>query len=177
MLLILPVLMICGGGLNMFLSSTLQRLLDFSFMTPILSVIFELGSFVFTCLFFAATFIMIPNAKVKFQNALLAGLFTGIGFTVLQWLFVTGQLYVAKYNAIYGSFSFLPLFMLWMQLVWVIVMIGALLCYASQNIFQFTFSDKISNISHSYSDKVTLAIAQLLLRNSSMVNLLSRMKT
>lgn len=164
MLLILPVLMICSGGLRIFLSTNLQNLLDFNFMTPILTAIFEVGSFIFICLFFTAVFMMVPNTKVQFQNAAIAGLFTGAGFVLLQWAFVSGQLYVAKYNAIYGSFSFLPLFMIWMQLVWMIVMIGSLICYASQNIFQFTFSDKISNISQAYSTKVALAIATVIVK-------------
>lgn len=164
MLLILPVLMICSGGLRIFLSTNLQNLLDFNFMTPILTAVFEIGSFIFICLFFTAVFMMVPNTKVRFQNAALAGVFTGAGFILLQWAFVTGQLYVAKYNAIYGSFSFLPLFMIWMQLVWMIVMIGSLICYASQNIFQFTFSDKISNISQAYSTKVALAIATVIVK-------------
>lgn len=164
MLLILPVLMICGAGLSVFLSSSLQQVFHFSFMTPILKIGFEIGSFLFTCLFFAAAFMMIPNAKVRFVNACLAGLFTGTGFTVLQWLFVSGQLYVAKYNAIYGSFSFVPLFLLWMQLVWVIIMSGALICYASQNIFQYSFSEQIHNISRDYYEKVTIAITSVIVQ-------------
>lgn len=159
MLLILPVLMICGGGLSAALNTTLQKFFHFSFMTPIIEAMFELGSFIFSCLFFAAMFMMIPNTKVKIKNALIAGFVTGIGFTVLQWLFVTGQLYVARYNAIYGSFSFLPLLLLWLQLTWVIIMSGALICYASQNIFQFSFTDKINKISRDYLEKVTIAIS------------------
>lgn len=165
MLLILPVLMICGGGFTVFLSKSLQRFFHFDFMTPIISTMFEFGSFIFTCLFFTGVFMMIPNTKVRLQNALLSGLFTGIGFQVLQWLFVTGQLYVAKYNAIYGSFSFLPLLLLWMQLVWVVTMCGALICYASQNIFQFSFSDQISNITPNYSEKITIAVAAVVVQN------------
>lgn len=164
MLLILPVLMICGAGFEMFLSTTLQQFFKMSFMTPVLSTLFEVASFFFTCLFFTGVFIMVPNTKVHFKNALLAGLFTGIGFTVLQWIFLTGQMYVAKYNAIYGSFSFLPLLLIWLQFVWVICLSGALICYASQNIFQFTFSDQINDISSDYNEKVTLAIASTIVK-------------
>lgn len=164
MLLILPVLMICGGGLAMFVSNTLEQVFHFGFMTPVLKVLFEIGYFLFTCLFFAAAFVMIPNTKVKFQNALLAGLFTGIGFSVLQWLFVSGQLYVAKYNAIYGTFSFLPLLLIWLQFVWVIFLSGALICYASQNIFQFSFNNEILEISPIYKIKVTVALATVILQ-------------
>lgn len=159
MMLILPVLMICGGGLYAFMSSSIQDLFGLTFMTPVISALFEFGSFLFTCIFFSALFALLPNTKVKFANALLPGLFAGIGFMLLQWLFVSGQVYVAKYNAIYGSFSFLPLLLLWMQLVWVICLTGCLLTYASQNIFQFTFSDQINDISKDYDEKVTIAIA------------------
>ncbi len=159
MLLILPVLMICGGGLYAFLSTSIQQTFGVTFMTPVITALFEFGSFLFACLFFSAVFALLPNTKVRFRNALIPGLFAGIGFCVLQWLFVSGQVYVSKYNAIYGSFSFLPLLLLWMQLVWVICLTGCLLTYASQNIFQFTFSDQISDISKDYSEKVTIAIA------------------
>jgi len=159
MMLILPVLMICGGGLYAFMSSSIQDFLGFTFITPVISALFEFGSFLFVCLFFSALFALLPNTKVKFVNALLPGLFAGAGFTLLQWLFVSGQVYVAKYNAIYGSFSFLPLLLLWMQFVWVICLTGCLLTYASQNIFQFNFSDQINDISKDYDEKVTIAIA------------------
>lgn len=165
MLLILPVLMICGGGLAVFVSNTLQTIFHFGFMTPVIKALCEIGYFLFTCLFFAAAFMMIPNTKVKFKNAMMAGLFTGVGFSVLQWLFVSGQLYVAKYNAIYGTFSFLPLMLIWLQFVWVIFMSGALICYASQNIFQFTFSNQIQSIAPCYKDKVTVAIATVIVQH------------
>lgn len=159
MLLILPVLLVLGAGVSIFLSETIQGMFDIPFMTPIISSLFEIGSFAFTCLFFTALFMLMPNTKVRFWNALVSGFITGIGFTVLQWLFISGQLWVSRYNAVYGGFAFLPLFLLWMQVVWVIILSGALICYASQNIFQYSFSDQISTISRSYSDKVTVAIA------------------
>lgn len=164
MLLILPVLLVLGAGVSIFLSETIQGMFDIPFMTPIISCLFEVGSFVFTCLFFTALFMLIPNTKVRFQNALIAGFITGIGFTVLQWLFISGQLWVSRSNAVYGGFSFLPLFLLWMQMVWVIILSGSLICYASQNIFQYSFSDQISTISRSYRDKVTVAIAAVVVQ-------------
>lgn len=164
MLLILPVLMICGGGINVFMSSTLQSLFDFEFMTPVIGCLFELASWVFTWLFFAGVFILIPNTRVKIPNALLAGMITGTAFMILQWLFVSGQLYVTKYNAIYGSFAFLPLMLLWAQLTWMIVLCGALICYSSQNIFLYAFSTQVKDISHAYSRKVTMAVATLIVQ-------------
>lgn len=163
-LLILPVLMICGSGITVFMSSTLQSVFNFEFMTPVISALFEVASWVFTWLFFAGVFILVPNTKVKFANALLAGVLTGSAFMLLQWMFVSGQLYVTKYNAIYGSFAFLPLLLLWLQLTWMAVLGGALICYSSQNIFMYAFSTQVSNISPSYMRKVEMAVATLIVK-------------
>ncbi len=159
MLLILPVLMICAGGLNMLLSSTIDSIFHFKFLTPLVTVFLEAGSWIFTWLFFTAVYMLIPNVKVKFTNALISGILAGTGFLVLQWVFVTGQMYVAKYNAIYGSVSFVPLMLIWLQLVWVITLSGAVLCYASQNIFEFDFKEDVDRISLRYREKVIMAVA------------------
>ncbi|MDE7457856.1 MAG: YihY/virulence factor BrkB family protein [Muribaculaceae bacterium] len=164
MLLILPVLLICAGGLNMLLSSTLDAIFHFKFLTPLVTVILEACSWIFTWLFFTAVYMLIPNVKVKFANAFIAGVLAGTGFLALQWIFVTGQMYVSKYNAIYGSVSFIPLMLIWLQLVWVITLAGAVLCYASQNIFEFDFKEDVDRISLRYREKVIMAVAVVVIR-------------
>lgn len=164
MLLILPVLMICAGGLSVLISSTINSIFHFKFLTPLISALLECGSWVFTWLFFTAVYILIPNVKVKFGNAFIAGVIAGTGFLVLQWIFVSGQMYVAKYNAIYGSVAFIPLMLIWLQLVWVITLSGAVLCYSSQNIFEFDFKDDVEHISMRYREKVMMAVAVVIVR-------------
>lgn len=165
MLLILPILMICASGLTFFVSTTLQRVFDFAFMTPLITVGLKFVSWVLTWLFFAAVYALIPYTKVRFKNALIAGIFAGTCFLLLQWAFVSGQIYVTRYNAIYGSFAFIPLMLIWLQLTWVVCLSGAVLCYSSQNIFQFSFSTEISAISDNYRRKVSLAIAAIIVRD------------
>lgn len=159
MFLILPVLMVCAGGLSILVSSTVRSWAHLSFLTPVVTLLFECASWVMTWLFFTAVFILIPNTKVRFKGAFFGGVITGTAFMALQWLFMTGQIYVSKYNAIYGSFSFLPLFLLWMQLVWVICLSGCLIAYASQNLFNYSYAEQIRDIAASYREKVTVAIA------------------
>ncbi len=156
--LILPVLMICASGITVLMSSALQNVTPLRFLSPVLSALLDLASLVLVWLFFAGAYMLIPNAKVKFSNALLAGMLAGTGFLVLQWLFVSGQVYVMRYNAIYGSFAFLPLLLIWLQLVWLITLAGAVLCYSSQNIVQFAFSNQIERISDSYRLEMDLAV-------------------
>lgn len=163
-LLVLPILLICAGGISITMSTTLKTLLPFEFMKPAVTLFFDAMGYLFTWLFFAGAYMLIPNARVKFINAFLAGAVVGTAFQVLQWLFLTGQMYVAKYNAIYGGFSFLPLMLIWLQLVWLFTLIGALICYASQNIEQFSFSDDVDHISTDYRRQVVLTIATIIVK-------------
>ena len=156
--LILPVTMICAGGLSLFMSTSLKTLLPFEFLDSAIKVVLDFLSIALSWLFFAGTYMLIPNTKVKPLPALISGIVVGSAYQVLQWLFVSGQLYVAKYNAIYGSFSFLPLMLIWLQLVWLITLIGAVVCFASQNISEFNFEKKVKNISEKYFMQATLVI-------------------
>lgn len=156
--LILPILMICAGGIMVFMSTTLQTILPFGFLSPIIKVLLDFTSLVLVWLFFTGSYMLIPNTKVKFKNAFIAGMMAGTAYVILQWLFVTGQVYVTRYNAIYGSFAFLPLLLIWLQLVWTITLAGAVICFSSQNIFEFSFTSEISRISNNYKWRLTLAV-------------------
>ncbi len=156
--LILPVTMICASGLQLFMTTSLKTLLPYDFIDSALPVLLDCLSIVLTWLFFAGSYMLIPNTKVKPIPAIIAGVAVGTAYQVLQWLFVSGQMYVAKYNAIYGSFSFLPLLLLWMQLVWLFTLIGGVLCYASQNISEYNFSEKIDRISTNYRLQIAIVI-------------------
>lgn len=162
--LILPILLICASGLSLFMQTSLSRLLPFGFLQPAIELLFDLVSLMLSWLFFAATYMLIPNTRVKFRSAIIPGILVGTSCQVVQWLFVTGQLYVAKYNAIYGSFSFLPLLLIWMQLVWLFTLIGAQLCFSIQNIGEYNFGENIRNISENYRRQATIAVMAIIAR-------------
>ncbi|MDE5785178.1 MAG: YihY/virulence factor BrkB family protein [Duncaniella sp.] len=156
--IILPILMICSGGLQILVSTTIQKILPAHFISPVTAVLLDVASYVLAWLFFTAAYMLIPNTKVKFTNAFIAGVLAGTSFQVLQWLFASGQLYVSKYNAIYGTFSFLPLMLLWLQFSWLITLTGALICYSSQNFFRFSFEEEIDTVSLDYRRRVALSV-------------------
>lgn len=157
-LLILPVLLICSSGITVFMSSMLQTALPYKIMTPVIKYAVDFVGVVLGWLFFAGAYMLVPNTHVKFRNAFIAGMLAGTAYVVLQWLFVSGQIYVTRYNAIYGSFAFLPLLLLWLQLVWLITLAGGVLCYASQSIFEFSFSNEIAKISPDYRTKILVGV-------------------
>lgn len=156
--LILPLLMICASGINILMSSTLQEALPFKFLSPVSSGALDLLSYVLTWLFFLGAYMLIPNTRVPFKNASKAAFLTALGFMILQWLFVSGTVYVSRYNAIYGSFAFLPLLLVWLQFVWTIVLSGAVICYSSQNIGLYSYLSKVKKISVDYHLSVVIAV-------------------
>ena len=130
--------------------------------SPLLRWVFRLAPYILTALFFTAIYIFIPNTKVKFKYAFISGLICGTVFQIFQFIYISGQIWVSKYNAIYGSFAFLPLLLIWMQFSWLICLFGAVLTYSSQNVVNFNFEKETNDISRRYSDYIILVIATVI---------------
>lgn len=160
--LIVPILMVCSSGVSIFMSTLVQNKL--AILTPLVNVILEMTPLILAWLAFTLSYWLIPNTKVQIKYAALSGAVCAIGFQILQLLFVNGQIYVSKYNAIYGSFSFLPLLLIWMQFSWLILLFGCVLTYSLQNIFAFNFLGDVSTISQDYRRKVTLVVAGVIFK-------------
>lgn len=152
--LILPVLMTASSGLSIFLS-TLQNsfISQYFFFTPLVELILNITPYLITILAFTGLYISLPNTKVRFVNGLVAGILSGIAFQFFQFIYISGQIWVSKYNAIYGSFAALPLF---------------LLSRSKLNFFTFWEAYEISapnrQISRRYKDFLTLLIASLIVK-------------
>ena len=157
-IIVLPILMICSAGISLMMSNFVQSALakDFEYLSPVVRTILDWAPFFLTCMVFAAMYALIPYTKVKFRYALISGFICGTLFRILQTVFVGSQMYVTKYNAIYGSFSFLPLFMIWMYMTWVIIIAGVVLTYSAQNIFRFSYINKLDAISQRYYNKLAV---------------------
>ncbi len=156
--LMVPILMICSSGVSIFMSATIQDNMHFAFLTPFVNVALETSPVLLSWLAFSLSFCLIPNTKVKFKYAAISGAICAIVFQILQLLFVNGQIYVSKYNAIYGSFAFLPLLLIWLQLSWLILLLGCVLTYSLQNVFAFNFIGDATTMSENYERKVTIIL-------------------
>lgn len=161
--LLIPVLMVCSSGISIFMATTLQDQIHLRFLTPFVNTLLEATPFIFAWLAFTLCYALIPNTKIKFKYAAIAGAVGAISFQILQLLFVNGQIYVSKYNAIYGSVAFLPLLLIWLQLSWLILLSGCVLTYSLQNVFTFNFLGDISTISENYRRKIATLIMSILI--------------
>ena len=144
------------------MSTTLKYIEDFVLLAPILKFLIRLIPFALTWFMFTGLYIYMPNTKVKFKHALISGVLAGTAHQAFQFLYISGQLWVSRYNAIYGSFAALPLFLLWLQISWTICLFGAELTYAGQNIRNFSFDKDTKNISRRFRDFVSILIMSLI---------------
>ena len=99
-----------------------------------------------------------PIQRCKLKHALISGILAGTAHQAFQFLYISSQLWVSRYNAIYGSFAALPMFLLWLQISWTICLFGAELTYAGQNIRNFSFDKDARNISRRYRDFISILI-------------------
>lgn len=161
MLLLVPILLVVSGGLSIFMSTMLKNVEDFTLLAPIGKFLVRLIPFVLTWLMFTGLYAYMPNTKVKFKHALISGILAGTAHQAFQFLYISSQLWVSRYNAIYGSFAALPMFLLWLQISWTICLFGAELTYAGQNISNFSFDKDARNISRRYRDFISILIMSL----------------
>lgn len=162
--LIIPILMVCQAGVSIFMSTVIQTKLHIAFLTPVLNTALELTPLALAWLAFTLSFFLIPNTKVNFKYAAISGAICAVAYQVVQLLFVNGQIYVTKFNAIYGSFAFLPLLLVWLQLSWLILLFGCVLTYSMQNVVAFNFLGDVKEVSHDYTRKVALVAVSAVAR-------------
>ena len=163
--IVLPAMMTISSGLSLFTSTMKNSFLnEYVFFTPLADMILLLAPYFITVLLFTGLYVLVPNTKVRFLNALTAGFITGCAFQFFQYIYISGQIWVSKYNAIYGSFAALPLLLLWLQISWLLCLFGAEIAYASQNVKKFSFERDSKNVSRRYKDFLIILITSLIVK-------------
>lgn len=166
MLIVVPILIVISSGLSAKVDAIIDIIAQStvgSFFIPIYQFLVQLAPFVIYWILFTLIFLIIPNTKVKVTDAMFSGIVTGTIFLALQFLYVNGQISLAQYNAVYGSFAAIPLLLFWLQLSWLIVLYGAELCYVSQNLMIFSFEKDTKNISRRYKDYTLFVVLKIII--------------
>lgn len=173
-LFLAPLAFIISSGVTVFIELQLESLIEqfalLGFLSVVVSSLFQLLPYLVIWSLFLLLYIMMPNENVKFKSALVGAVIAGTLFQITQFILVNFQVGVANYNAIYGSFSVFPLFLLWIQLSWIIFLFGAEYSFASQNIGSFEYEADIKNISSNQKRIISLGIANLVIKNFKVGN-------
>jgi membrane protein len=119
---------------------------------------------------FAFTFIFMPNHRINYRAGIIAGMVTGILYHLLQWAYLSLQIGVSSYNAIYGSFAALPLFVVWLQMGWMIVLLGCEVAFFLQNYEIYRNNNRYSDLSFSLKKVIALQTTHLIIKNFMHLN-------
>lgn len=158
MLLLMPLLIVVSGGLSIFVGTMVKNFDDYTLLAPVGRFLIRLLPFVLTWCMYTALYVFMPNTQVKLRHALVSGILAGTAHQLFQYLYIGSQMWVSRYNAIYGSFAALPLFLLWLQVSWTLCLFGAELTYAGQHLREFSFDKDTRHISRRYHDFIAILI-------------------
>ncbi|WP_424961191.1 YihY/virulence factor BrkB family protein [Ekhidna sp.] len=157
-----PVLLIVASSATIFVKDTIQGFVtNLEFLGQLKSgIIFLLKLLPYTILWLLlfGIYLIFPNTRVKFWPALFAGIVAGTLYQLNQQAFISLQFAFARYHAIYGSIAFLPLFLIWLQISWLIVLFGAEICYGAQYIDQWEMNSEKLKISFNHRKKLVLLL-------------------
>ncbi len=132
--------------------------------SPALEVLSRAASLAVTWVMFTFIYVVLPGTKVRLTSALTAGIVAGTVFLLFQWGYVYLQRWMTSYNAIYGSFAALPLFLLWMQISWEILLLGGELSFAYQNAARFDEERESLLVSYDCRRKLMVGVVVLVAR-------------
>lgn len=168
MMLIAPILLILSTSSNVFITTQITKITAevelLGYISPLIFFLVKLIPYVLFWFVLTLIYMVMPNTKVNFKSAFAAGVIAGTLFVFVQWAYIYFQIGVSKYNAIYGSFAALPLFLIWLQTSWVIVLFGAEISFAVQNVEKYEHDPDIRNISLFSHRVLTLMIVHRLVR-------------
>jgi len=164
-MLIAPVFIFLISSVNILITSQLQNLSELYPILEKLKFLLKMSPYLLVWILFAVIIIAMPNTKVKFRYALIGGIIAGTLFQLVQWGYIHFQVGVSRYNAIYGSFAALPLFMIWLQVSWLIVLLGAQITFANQNVNKYELDYNLLNLSTKKKQLLSLMVARLVIIN------------
>lgn len=163
-----PVLVILSSSVTVYIKTQIAAIVEgvslLGSISPLIYFLLKLLPFVIIWILFTLIYLLMPNTKVRFTSGVLAGFIAGGLYQILQHTYINFQFLIAKYNAIYGSFAALPLFLIWLHLSWMIVFFGAEISFAHQNIGTFEFDQESRQVSFGMKKLLALMISHLVVQ-------------
>lgn len=166
-----PILFLISSTMTVMITSSVRLVIEkvpvLGVLSPAIFFSLSLLPYVAVWTLFSFVYIFVPNTKVNFRSGILGGVIAGTMYQIFQWGYINVQIGVSKYNAIYGSFAALPLFFMWLQISWLIVLFGAEISFAHQNVETYEFEQDCLNVSPWFKKLLSLRIVHLMIKNFS----------
>lgn len=163
-----PILIFLSSGITVFVTGQVESMIELlgieKLIAPIVELIGQMIPYLLIWLMLVLVYMILPNLRVRFKSALIAGIFAGALYQITMWIYVNFQIGVSRYSAIYSALAALPLFMIWLQLSWFIFLFGAEIASAHQNIGRYMASKEEISCSFSQKKLLALFIASLIVK-------------
>ena len=165
LMLIAPVFFVTASSVTVFVVSQIRTITRegsvLEFLGPVLFIGLQLLPFAVFWGLLTYLYMFLPNGKIQFKSALLGGFVGGAVYQAVQWAYIYFQIGASNAGAVYGTFAALPLFLIWLQTSWLIVLYGAELAFAHQNEARFEFEPDCLNASEEFKKLLALRIVQV----------------
>lgn len=168
-MIISPIFFISAVAVDVFLNQKLNAMTRHvevvHLVSPVLFFLLKTIPYLLIIVLFTLVYVIMPNVKVKWKYGIFGGIVAGALFQIVQMAYIHFQIGVSSNNAIYGSFAAIPLFLIWMQISWLIVLFGAKITFAAQNSDMFEFETEAINMSN-YSRKIlAMVVTHRMIKN------------
>jgi membrane protein len=155
---ILPLMIVITSGFSVFMITLTSIFSDYQILSHTMEFVIQTAPMLLWCIAFVMLFKLMPNTHVRWKAVLVPGIITGAVFQLLQYLYIHYQIVLSSYNAIYGTFAALPMFMLWLNISWIICLTFAQLSYANQCVDEYSFTKDSQNISRCDHDSLCILL-------------------
>ncbi len=170
-MMIAPVFLILASSVTVFIGTELTNFIGrapiLDFFKPVVSFFVKIIPYIIFWMVLTLVYIILPNTKVRFIPALVSGIIAGTILQLLQWVYIDLQFGLSKLNAIYGSFAAIPLFIILLQSAWVVVLLGAEISFANQNLSRYEYESEALNVSHYQKRALVIMIMSKITKNFS----------
>lgn len=168
-MLICPLLVILAGSLTVTIAAETQlivkKLALLESAGPLIAAGLGLLPYCFIWALFGFLYVFMPNTRVRFVPGLIAGIIAGTAYQIMQWMYIKFQIGIAGYNAVYGGFAALPLFLVWLQTSWTIVLLGAAVSWACQAVHMYDYDTDQWEVSGAVKRVLALRAVQVVVKN------------
>jgi len=167
-MLIAPVIIIVSGSVTVYLGTVLKSATEsveiLGYFGESVYILLNFLPYLLTVSLFTVLYVVLPNTRVNVPSAFFGALFAALIFHLVEYIYLTFQVGVSRYNAIYGGFAALPLFLAWVQTNWLVLLLGAELSFAFQNQGKYEFEIESIEISQSYRFILSIAVIHSLIQ-------------
>jgi membrane protein len=163
-LLTFPILIVAALGLTSSIQSTtlVRAIAQIPGMSYLLLLLALLAPFFLIWIALTFLYSYLPNTNVPLRSALFGGVIAGTLWQLTQWAYVHFQVGMARYNAIYGAFAQLPIFLVWLYTSWTVVLLGAVIAFAHQNIKTYRKEVAAKTVHYAFREELGLKVLLLI---------------